>query len=127
LRRRGFTLETEGSDIRVRPSSSLTDEDRRLIRAHKPQLLALLVGAGGLGAVASEATEGPGPGGRPDRLGDRTEGANSGVVANFATTLRADLQEEFEERAAISQYDGRLTREAAEYIASLQVRKSPAE
>jgi hypothetical protein len=41
----GFTLGTEGDKLTVRPVSRLTDELRQAIRAHKPELLALLSGA----------------------------------------------------------------------------------
>lgn len=57
LTARGFALAIVAEGIRVTPSSALTDADREAIRAHKPQLLALLQGQqqqGGAGAAGSE-------------------------------------------------------------------------
>jgi hypothetical protein len=53
LRRDGFTLHAEGSDIRVGPSSRLTEEVRRAIRANKPALRGLLAAAAGQEPVPS--------------------------------------------------------------------------
>jgi hypothetical protein len=39
---RGFVLAREGDGIRVTPASRLTDADRKLIRDHKPELLAAI-------------------------------------------------------------------------------------
>jgi hypothetical protein len=43
----GFTLETDGADIVVRPFSRLTDSQRQFIKIHKPELLAILAGKAG--------------------------------------------------------------------------------
>jgi hypothetical protein len=40
----GFTLEADGTDIVVRPFSRLTDPQKQFIKAHKPELLAILAG-----------------------------------------------------------------------------------
>jgi hypothetical protein len=40
----GFTLEADGADIVVRPFSHLTDPQKQFIKAHKPELLAILAG-----------------------------------------------------------------------------------
>jgi TubC N-terminal docking domain len=42
LARRGIELTPDGDGIIVEPASRLTDDDRRVIRAHKPELLAYL-------------------------------------------------------------------------------------
>ena len=42
LRAMGLTLTADGGSIRAEPKAELTDEARALIRAYKPELLALL-------------------------------------------------------------------------------------
>lgn len=50
LTRQGLTLATEGTGIRVTPTSRLTEELRQTIRTHKAELLALLRGQSDTGA-----------------------------------------------------------------------------
>jgi hypothetical protein len=55
LARQGFTLTREGDGIRVLPASRLTEADRRAIREHKPELLALLAAGRPWGQTAANA------------------------------------------------------------------------
>jgi hypothetical protein len=45
LYRQGFTLAAEGGGIRLRPASRLTEDLRQVIRANKPELLAIISSA----------------------------------------------------------------------------------
>ena len=45
MRRHGFTLRWVGNDLAISPFSSLSDEQRQFIRAHKGTLVALLMDA----------------------------------------------------------------------------------
>ena len=44
LRGTGFRLDVDGDSLLVTPGARLTDDDRTVIRAHKPELVALLTG-----------------------------------------------------------------------------------
>lgn len=54
LKAHGITLRADGDSIRAHPASCLTDEHRRLIRAHKPVLLTALAAANNPDLVTQE-------------------------------------------------------------------------
>ena len=118
----GFRIDADGDKLTIKPASELTDEQRQQVRAHKTELLALL------------ATD-------PDRwCWPHSEAMNSGEIATFtervdqsirrgmteaqAEALADDMvqrdrhpddwREAFEERAAIMEFDGGLSRDDAE-------------
>jgi hypothetical protein len=97
LVRQGFALTTEGNDIRVRPASRLTPELRRLIRCHKAELVSALKPSPARGGLR----------------GDLNSSTPATVPVRTAD-LPAHCLETWEERAAIAEFDGCLTREQAE-------------
>jgi hypothetical protein len=97
LTRRGFTLTAEEGSVRVRPASRMTPQLRRLIRCHKAELVSLLRGPQSRGSLRDDVHSPTPP---SVRLG--------------SADLPGDCLETWEERAAIAEFDGCLTREQAE-------------
>jgi hypothetical protein len=90
----GFTLDViDGGALLVSPASRITAELRQSLRAYKPELLALLAGPEPADAEDDVAVGQPGALGQPDDEGQR---------------------EAFDERAAIMEFDGSLSRAEAE-------------
>lgn len=98
LAARGLHLSRDGAGIRVTPRSALTDEARRLILAHKAELLATLRESADFGSAASgtkvEAMPGraqPSDADQGDALPDpAAEARRQRVLAMFAE--RPDIQ-----------------------------------
>ena len=137
MRRAGFILRLDGSDLAVSPFSRLTDAQRAYIRAHKSALVELLTDAGilyealqGAGAAGLDWQEGT-PQDWPDarllaagevlyadgrmvsRLGRRYATECRPPVPDLANVIPID-REAYEERAAIMEFDGGLQRGEAE-------------
>jgi len=108
LDRFGLTVELVGDDdaLKVAPSSRITPEARAFILTHKEELRERL-----LGPVTFAAA------------GDITAAIVTDLVMTQATTARhatdSDDREVIEERVAIMEYDGGLSRDEAEHRASV--------
>ena len=144
MRRAGFTLRLDGNALVVSPADNLSDPQRVFIRAHRPALLALLQDAAELHAALALAgnagldwREGM-PGWNDDRLlaaGEVLYSDGRMVNRNGRRYLREHAppipdpvpdpvpdraniipmdREAYEERAAIMEYDGGLSRGESE-------------
>lgn len=123
LREAGFRLDVAADKLMIAPARALTDEQRQQVRAHKTELLALL------------ATD------RDRWCWPHSEAMNSAEIARFGQRVEQAMQrgmteaqaealannmvqrdrhpddaerEAFEERAAIIEFDGGLSRADAE-------------
>jgi hypothetical protein len=123
LRSRGITLAISGANLTVDHNGELTDEDRQLIRDHKADLLAELSES----SATEQAAPAPGPDDRsscpypwvtPERLEVAAKGERRRRRGE-AQPLCWLPEETRQERAAIMEFDGGLTREEAERAAGL--------
>lgn len=94
LRVRGIELAATGDRLRYRPVDAVPPELLTQLRVHKAALITIL------------------------RAGDYWARQAAGLLSGVADPdLRADLRELFEHRAAVCEFDGRLSRADAERIA----------
>src|SRR5829696_2229010 len=103
LRNQGVEFVTDGSRLRYRPKSAVPKDKRALLTRYKPDLIRLIVSP-------------PVP---PPSEWARRAAARLATIED--DEHRADLRYAFEERAGILEYDGGLTREAAEERAFQEV------
>nr|MBA2352193.1 hypothetical protein [Burkholderiales bacterium] len=114
LRGMGLTLSLQGEAIRAEPKAAINDEARALIRTHKGDLLALL-------KQPASATESSSATAVCDRFMS-SKGIGTHARASLES-INENCAEFFEERAAIMEYDGNLSREDAEAAARAATEK----
>ncbi|MBF0632753.1 MAG: hypothetical protein HQL89_17470 [Magnetococcales bacterium] len=128
----GLNFFLAGDVLRVTPRERITDETRNLIRAHKPELVALLRG---MDESANQVTDLPGT-----KLTDHQESSpGRAIVTNQCSSpgiamdtnpevngLAVDPDEDsYRKRSAIAEFDGGIPRVWAEGLARLCVMPRP--
>lgn len=130
LSRAGLELAADGERVLFRPVAAMTPELAAAVRACKPELLALLAGAGE-GWSAAEllvlAFASLSPADVPQVAAAKAAFAGLGGLTLVGLEPRASVQspadlpedwrELYEERAAVMEFDGNLPRERAEALA----------
>ena len=118
LAARGVSLQADGAPLRSSPRNAPTLENLEGLRKHKPEILPLLAGDGDDPTAGSAhrsdtelAANAPDP---QDRSGDDEHGGGS--------EESSDDNYEFEERAAIHEFEAGLPRHEAERLARLETR-----
>lgn len=128
LRLDGFTIEAESGKLAVKPLSGLAESQRAAIVAHKPALVALLADVATLSALLATAGAAGIAAGEPSWDWERRYTALDVLIAtgharfvlgrHYAAEHAPVIDwEDFEERAAIMEYDGGLDRNKAEQLA----------
>lgn len=125
MRLAGFRLRVDAGTLVIDSKSTLTDAQAAFIRAHKPALVALLADVATLSALLATAGAAGIAAGEPGWDWERRYVALDVLIANgharfvlgrhYAAAHAPVIDwEDFEERAAIMEYDGGLDRNKAE-------------